>query len=148
MFNSIIDVLSVIVAVAAFVISIVTYQKNVTHDRKADTLDAFNLLQEQALDKLNRYKPADVCEYAKHPRSEEYKELSALLARVEHFCVGVNDKIYDEKTVKRLAGIYFIKLYDKLLPIIEKKRDIYTEERLFDDFELLVLRLKKYCNVK
>lgn len=83
---------------------------------------AYNQLQEQALDHLNYYMPAAIKEIAKDRRSEEYKKLSAYVARIEHFCVGVNHKIYDQKTVYELAHGYFDGgLKTRIEPIIERK---------------------------
>jgi hypothetical protein len=94
-------------SVIAAVFSLITYRKSIVHDRQQATLDAYNQLQEQALDHLNYYVPTQVAEIAKDPRSDEYKKISAYIARIEHFCVGVNQKIYDRKTVYELAHGYF-----------------------------------------
>ena len=100
----------------------ITYRKSIVHDRQQATLDAYNQLQEQALDQLNYYVPTQVAEIAKDPRSEEYKKISAYIARIEHFCVGVNQKIYDRKTVYELAHGYLDSSIKKRIePIIEKK---------------------------
>ena len=57
------------------------------------------------------------------------------------FSVGVNTEIYDLKIVKRLAGKHFCMLYDKLLPMIDKKRKINKTDRHYDEFEKLVEEL-------
>lgn len=125
-----VDILTIVLAMLALIVSVVTYGKTVIHDRKRDTLDAYNQLQEQALDYLNYYMPAAVVEIAKNPRSEEYKKISAYIARIEHFCVGVNQKIYDRKTVYELAEGYLDKgIRSRIEPIIDRKnrgdRDFY-----------------------
>ena len=94
-----IDLITISFSVIAAIFSLITYRKSIVHDRQQATLDAYNQLQEQALDHLNYYMPAAIKEIAKDRRSEEYKKLSAYVARIEHFCVGVNQKIYDQKTV-------------------------------------------------
>lgn len=75
-------------------------------DRKQAALDAYNRLQEEGLDLLNHYRPSEIREIAGDPRSESYKILSGQIARIEHFCVGVTQKIYDPKTVYELAYGY------------------------------------------
>lgn len=55
--------------------------------------------------------------------------------RIEHFSVGVNSDIYDVDIVKRLAGKHFCALYDKLLPMIEKKRRINKSDKHYDEFK-------------
>lgn len=102
-----VDLISIGFSVIAAVFSLITYRKSIVHDRQQATLEAYNQLQEQALDHLNYYVPTQVAEIAKDPRSDEYKKISAYIARIEHFCVGVNQKIYDQKTVYELAHGYF-----------------------------------------
>lgn len=107
-----------------------TFFWTAARDRKQATLDAYNQLQEQALDALNGYMPAAIQEIAKDPKSKEYKIISVYIARIEHFCVGVNQKIYDRKTVYELAHGYFdCGLKRRIEPIIARKnqsgRDYY-----------------------
>ena len=117
-----IDLITISFSVIAAAFSWITYQKSVVHDRQQATLDAYNQLQEQALDHLNYCMPAAIKEIAKDRRSEEYKKLSAYVARIEHFCVGVNQKIYDQKTVYELAHGYFDGgLKTRIEPIIDCK---------------------------
>ena len=73
------------------------------------------------MDHLNYYKPARISEIAKDPRSEKYKKIGAYIARIEHFCVGVNQKIYDRKTVYELAHGYLDGgIKKRIEPIIER----------------------------
>ena len=117
-----VDLISIGFSLVAAAFSWITYRKSIVHDRQQATLDAYNQLQEQALDHLNYYVPTRVAEIAKDPRSEEYKKISAYIARIEHFCVGVNQKIYDRKTVYELAHGYFDgAVRDRIEPIIERK---------------------------
>ena len=137
----IISVVSIVLAIISAVHSIYVYIQTVKHDKKQATLDAFNILQEQVLDKINLYSNSKVKEIAEDARSKEYKELTILMARIEHFSVGVNSEIYDLETVKRLAGKHFCVLYDKLLPMIDKKRKINKSDKHYDEFELLINNL-------
>ena len=117
-----VDLISIGFSLVAAAFSWITYRKSIVHERQQATLDAYNQLQEQALDHLNYYMPAHIGEIAKDPRSEEYKKISAYIARIEHFCVGVNQKIYDRKTVYELAHGYLDSSIKKRIePIIEKK---------------------------
>ena len=125
---TVVDLITIAFSVIAAVFSLITYRKSVVHDRQQATLDAYNQLQEQALDHLNYYMPEMVNEIAKNPRSEEYKKISAYIARIEHFCVGVNQKIYDRKTVYELAHGYLDgTVKDRINPIIEKKNQYGTD---------------------
>ena len=117
-----VDLISIGFSVIAAVFSLITYRKSIVHDRQQATLEAYNQLQEQALDHLNYYVPTQVTEIAKDPRSDEYKKISAYIARIEHFCVGVNQKIYDQKTVYELAHGYLDGgIKKRIEPIIERK---------------------------
>lgn len=138
----IISIVSIVLAFVSAVHSIFVYIQTVKHDKKQATLDAFNILQEQVLDKINLYSNSRVKEIAEDARSKEYKSLTILMARIEHFSVGVNSNIYDIKIVKRVAGKYFCAIYDKLLPMIEKKRETFKNDKHYDEFEKLIVDLK------
>ena len=117
------EIAALIVSLFSFVFSLFTYYKTLLHDRRKDTLDAFNILQQQALDPLQNYTREQIREIAEHPRSEEYRTVSTYLARIEHFSVGVEQKIYDQKTVWQLSeGFLNRGVYEKLKPIIELKK--------------------------
>ena len=124
------DTASLVIAIVSAVLAIVsagfscfTYFRNVVHDRRRDTLDAYNTLQNEAFDKLNRIKPTNIREIAENPRSDSYKTVSGYIARIEHFCAGVNLGIYDRKTVYTLAHGYLDgnMILSRINPIIEKK---------------------------
>ena len=136
------DILTLILSGFAFVFSLFTYIAGLLRQKKQDTIVAFNILQEQVLDKMTHYTKGRIVEISAHPRSDEYKELSALIARCEHFAVGVNSHIYDKKVVKRLSGKHFEYLYEKVCPIIEKKRSIDKSDKHYDEFEKMVKILK------
>ena len=109
-------------SIVSLCFSLFTWYRALIHDRKKDTLDAFNVLQQQALDPLQSYKRAQIREIAEDARSEEYRLVSTYLARIEHFCVGVEQKVYDQRTVWELSeGFLNRGVYEKLKPIIEHK---------------------------
>lgn len=117
-----ISIISVLMAVFSFMFSLFTYQKSVVHDRKQATLDAYNMLQEQSLDKLSSYFPVEIAEIAKSRTSEEYKTISRYIARIEHFCVGVNQNIYDKEIVYELAhGFLDGAIKKRIEPVLNRK---------------------------
>lgn len=148
MTNVVISICSAIIAILSFVFTIYVHKQTEKHNKMKDTLDAFNLLQEQALDELYNLKKSNISIISGDASSKEYKHISTMMARIEHFAVGVNTNIYDFKTVKKLAGRHFCGLFDKLKPIIDKKRSINTTEKHYDDFEMLCNRLKKVYKIK
>lgn len=118
-----ISIVAIIFAAVSIIVSIVTYVKSINRDRKRETLEAYNRLQNEVFDKLNLYKPSKIVEISKNNLSEEYKEISGYIARIEHFCVGVNSRIYDKKVVYELAHGYLDgdQIGKRINPFIEKK---------------------------
>lgn len=139
----IISLIATGISIGSLILSIITNIESVKRERKQATLNAFNTLQNEALDKLYHYTEADIRKITENSRTDEYKEVSVLLARWEHFCVGVNSDIYDIKTVKRLAGKYLIGLYKKVSPLIEKKRKINTTDKHYDEIEKMIEKIDK-----
>ena len=123
------SLIAIILSVVSGGFSFYTFIWTTHRDRKQATLDAYNQLQEQALDHLNYYRPADIVEIAKNPRSEVYKKISTYIARIEHFCVGVNQKIYDSETVYALARDYLDgAIKARIEPIIDRKNQFGGED--------------------
>lgn len=120
--ETILSIIAIVISVISGGFALYTFFWTAARDRQQATLDAYNQLQEQALDHLNLYRPSNIKEIVKDRRSEEYKKLSAYVARIEHFCVGVNQKIYDRKTVYELAHGYFDGgLKVRIEPVIDGK---------------------------
>ena len=141
--EAIITIISAALAVASALFSVFTYYKTVSHDRKQATLEAYNRLQTEVFDKFNLITKKQIKEISDNPRSDEYKNLSKLLARIEHFCVGVNTEIYDVGVVERLGGKYFLGVYEKSRPLIDKKRDINKTANHYYEFELTIEKLRE-----
>ena len=112
---------------------------NAIHEKKKDTLDAFSALQSNALDGLYYYTKGQIKEISKSSnRAAEYKELSLYLSRIEHFCVGIRNGVYNKKIVNKLAGKHLVPLYDKLTPLIEAKRRVPDAGDTYKNFEEVV----------
>lgn len=118
--------ISILVSAAALVLSLYGYIAGLNRERKHETIDAYNRLQSEVLDKLKDYSLKRMQEIADNSRKQEYKaeykELGTLLARFDQFAVGVNTRVYDIKTLRRLAGSHIGHQYDLLKPLIEKRR--------------------------
>lgn len=138
-----ISAISLVLSILSITLSALTFLMSLRRERKNATLDAFNTLQVQALDELNTYAKARVEEIAKNPGSKEYKELSSLLARLEHFSVGVNTKIYDISVVRRLAGRHLCGLQEKVTPLIQKKREINRTKKHYNEFEMMMKKIRR-----
>ena len=123
------SVIAIILSVISGGFSFYTFIWTTRRDRKQATLDAYNQLQEQALDHLIYYRPTEIAEIAENPRSEEYKKISAYIARIEHFCVGVNQKIYDSETVYALARDYLDgAVKTRIEPMIDRKNQFGSDD--------------------
>ena len=128
---------SAVLAFLAAGFSIYTFVWNVIHDKKRDTLDAYNTLQEQALDLLYEYNEKQIRYIVENHEKDEYRNISKYLARIEHFAVGVNNNIYDRKTVYELShGFLDTRIWNTVQPILEQKQN--GREDYYSDYRELV----------
>jgi hypothetical protein len=129
MINTILSILSAIASIGAVIVAWKQLSKGnkdrleeIERTKRQATLDAYNRLQEQALDQLNLWTPTQCREMSKD--SIDYKRIGSCLARVEHFCVGLNQDIYDYDTFYELAHGYFDKggtLYNRLVAAMQPR---------------------------
>lgn len=162
-----ISLVAIAISILSTIISVAIYISGISRERKQATLDAFNVLQEQAFDKINQYTFAEireVCdgwqkalndkrkddELTEDERKkidkvvDEYRNLSGLLARIEHFSLGVNTGIYDAKIAERAATAYLVMLYrGKLKPLIEVKHSGKGNTEYYAEFRKLVEQIEK-----
>ena len=73
---------------------------------------------------------------------EAYDDYRALIARLEHFAVGVNKHVYSYTIVKSLLGNHFIQLYNKVALIIKEANKNEKCTIHYCNFEELVTRLQ------
>ena len=130
-----------VVSLLSFAWSLLVHHRSLVRERRQDTLDAFNVLQSQVLDELRQYDKGDIEKISKNNHDPRYKELSSLLARCEHFSVGVNQKIYDLETVRRLGGEHIVRIYTDFLPLINTKRKYKNNLERYREFETLAIKL-------
>ena len=128
--ETVLSIIAIIISVISGGFALYTFFWTATRDRKQATLDAYNRLQNEALDSINLYSSQRIAGIIENPRSEEFKKLGVYIARIEHFCVGVNKEIYDKEIVYELAHGYFDGgLRTRIEPVINLKnkygRDFY-----------------------
>ena len=142
--ETILSIIAIVLSVISGGFSLYSFVWTARRDRKQATLDAYNQLQEQAFDKLNTYAPAAIREIANNLKSEEYKTVSGYIARIEHFCVGVNQNIYDRRTVYALAHGYLDGqvLKRRMEPIIDKKQ-IGASEDYYENIHSVLRWMEK-----
>jgi hypothetical protein len=121
--ETVLSIIAIVLSAISGVFTAYTFLWTRARDCKQATLEAYNRLQAEVFDNLNAYKPSEIRDICFNTQSEEYKIISGYLARIEHFCVGLNYGIYDKKTFYALAHGYFDKdpLRKRIEPIIEKK---------------------------
>lgn len=141
-----ISVIALAFSLVSGIFALYTFVWTARRDRKQSTLDAFNSLQEQALDTLNKYTGTEIKRIVEEKNKEEYRTLSKCLARLEHFSVGVNTGIYDRKTVYELAHGYLdLAIWYKLQPMLEQKHK-GKQEDYYANYRKLVEWMKAQKN--
>ena len=137
------SIIAIVISVISGGFALYTFIWTARRDRKQATLDAYNSLQEQALDTLNEYTGAEIKRIIEEKNKNEYRELSKCLARLEHFSVGVNTGIYDRKTVYELAHGYLdVAIWYKLQPVLEQKQK-GKQEVFYQNYRELVTWMKE-----
>lgn len=152
-----ISLAAMIISLISVIVSVAIYLLGIQRDKKQDTLDSFNLLQEQVFDKLNLITYSEITNICKKVDSgsiddetnSKYYELLGYLARLEHFSLGVNTGIYDAKTAERADTAFLVSLRKKLLPVIElqeKRGNHNSDKRIeyYKEFRMLTERVAKY----
>ena len=138
-----VSIIAIALSLISFVFTLISFTWTNNRDRKTATFDAFNHLQNEVFDKINMISKTDVKNITANPKDVKFTEYSQYLARIEHFCTGVFADIYHFKITKQIAGQYLKTIYEKSLPIIEKKRSIYPTEPQCVQFEKFVSKCAK-----
>lgn len=132
--ETVIAVISVIIALVSVIISAVALRRSEKHQsemktqaKKQATIEAFEKIQAEVLDKLINLSEKSANEaiekFNNNENSEkckrQYRDYELLIARLEHFAVGVYENVYDKDIVDKLAGNHLILMHSKIEPIIE-----------------------------
>ena len=135
------EFVALIISILALILSIVQFLRDSSRQKKESTLHAYNTLQHNVFEKLNKYCDMSKIEY----QSVEWEEITICLAQIENFSVGINTKIYSLTILNRLGGAFFIRQYEKLTPIINLKREKnISPGNHYNEFENTVSMLRKY----
>ena len=139
--ETILSIIAIAISVISVGFTLYTFCWTARRDRMQATLEAFNRLQGEVFDKLNTYKPAEIREICNDKKSEKYKVISGYLARIEHFCVGLNRGIYDKCTFYALAHGYFDghQIQSRIEPMIENKNSSKNSKEQFYSNTMSVL---------
>lgn len=116
-------------------------------ERKEATINAYNNLQNQVLDKLVSFSAEEIEDLVENIDRDEFKKIymdyKTLIARCEHFAVGINENIYDFEVLYELSGEHLIYLYKKVKPIIHYARKNCVNSIPFHEFEEMINNLEK-----
>ena len=157
MVEQLVDIFDIIkkasyIAVIALIVSIITQKKLKREKIKQATIEQFNIIQNQVLDNLatisdknNAKTIVEELELIKENQEckKAYDDYRVLIARLEHFAVGVNEGVYDSNIVDKLSGVHLIYLLPKIQPIIDKTNEnAKSGEYYYGNFVQLVNRLQ------
>ena len=139
------ELVSIIISALSLVISIGTCVKNFQYEKRRATVEYFNVLQNEVLDKFVCIKREDAKIIVENLDNEQckdaYDDYRTLIARLEQFAVGVNKRIYDFKIVNIIAGKHLIYLYTKIEPIIDKVNEREEKAVHYCNFFKLIKKL-------
>jgi len=71
---------------------------------------------------------------------EHEKEIRNYLSIIEYFCVGLNIGIYDFDMFNRMAGGYFVFVFDKLEPFIKHSQS--TQLTAYIEFQVVCTKIR------
>ena len=136
------EVCALVISILAFILSLWQFYRDSSRQKKEATLNAYNELQDDVFTHLSQYGfPMPEFEY----QGEEWKKITVYLAKLERFSVGVNTGIYSLDVLNHLGGAYYIRQFEKLKPIIDRKRaENLVVGGHYEEFEKTVLKLKIY----
>ena len=132
------DIVALIISILTAVFSILQFAIEGSRQKKESTLEAYDNLQHEVFSKLKKY---SLCTLKKG--DDGWDDVTVCLAKIEKFCVGINTHIYSCKILNRLGGGHFIEQFDELRPIITQKRENDSSNKHYDEFEMVVNKLKK-----
>ena len=138
--ETILSVIALIVSAISAFFALFSFFWTNNRDRKQATLEAYNRLQHEVFDELNKLTPEEIRNICNDVKSRDYKTISGYVARIEHFCVGLNEKIYDKKTFYALAHGYFDgnQLTRRIEPLIETKNQNNKKGSFYNNTKLVI----------
>lgn len=135
------EIMALIISTLALILSLIQFIQDASRQKKEATLIAYNELQDDVFSELNKYNEQQI---ANMPYGEEWEQITTCLAKLERFSVGIATGIYSIDILNRLGGAYYIRQFEKLKPIIIKKRnENISPGGHYDEFESIVDELKK-----
>ena len=123
--HEVISMVANVATAAMLMFTVVTYMQTSKRAKRESTINAYKKLQKTVLSNLNSFTPSEIRRIVENPKSLEYVKVGELLAEIEHFCVGINQGIYDLHTFYKLSHGYFDSdrgmIKPRIEPILESK---------------------------
>lgn len=146
-FSTIAAWITALVALVTLIWSIQTQKTIHKKEIKRATIDAFNRLQSEVLDKLVLVDKANAELIVEEREDNEecrqaYNDYKTLIARLEHFAVGIEQGAYDLEMVDKLAGKHLVFLLPKIEPIIDAANDHMETDKYYQSYVKLVEKLR------
>ncbi|MGN1466801.1 MAG: DUF4760 domain-containing protein [Ruminococcus sp.] len=149
------DGLAIIISICTLAFSIWQFYLERIRNRKEATIHAFDDLEDNKsfgfLLSLSKTKIDDyVARKKDHDKriENEWESICEALARLEHFAVGINTKVYDLKILNAMAGNQIIKTYLSCKKLIAYKRTGTGKENNYAELEKMVCALQKHRKKK
>ena len=138
---------SALIAASSLCRSAKTQKEVKIMELKRATIEAFNELQHDVLDKFAPLSAKNAKLIVEEMQSSEqarqaYVDYRTLIARLDHFSIGVYQGIYDYDLVKELAGDHLVYLLPKIKPIIDYANRRQTNCKYYGNYMRLVKRLQ------
>lgn len=127
----IIGIITDIATLLSVGLAVIQYFKSIKRENQKATLEAYERLQTEVFNEMNMWSRDEIREAVEDNTSDAYKRLGNMLARIEHFCTGINKGIYDFDTFYDIAHGYFDEggmLFARIMPILEKKLENASED--------------------
>lgn len=100
-----------------------------------------NLLS--AIKKKFKNEPINISDLQKSKNAELYHIVFQYLSLMERLSVGLNTEVYDLDVYARICRSKTIRAWKQLEDIVEYRRKTLDNEKLYEEFEFMVKRLKE-----
>lgn len=145
------DIIAIILSIISLLFSIGVFLSDRIRQKRLDTLNAINTLQEDWLSGLHSY----IRKYNRdgkkaleaHLNNEDqdyYDYATNCLINLENFASGVDLGIYDLKVIKKCGGAFFCRIYGFLQPILERKLQTSPDGEHYEMYTKMVKKLRRY----
>lgn len=125
--NIIIETVANVFVIIGAIISVCTYRHSVRKEARLSTMKAYSKIRSKYLDEISK------------------KEIKGYLREMEFFCLGINNKVYDFKTLRRMSGRRLYKQYqNQIKPYIELRRTKDTAKNSWYEYERVMRKLECY----